>query len=115
MTPYSKKVKYFFGFIFNFFVAGKKFSKNRRKPALFYFGIFFIFLFFCVKKFVERPENRFVRRFVLPNRKSPSHRAQKNVNAFFGWFPGEGGTGETGGVVVNYYIYTYHKNFAQFE
>jgi len=35
MTPYSEKVKYFFDSSLIFFVAPKKFSKNRRKPALF--------------------------------------------------------------------------------
>jgi len=43
MTPYSKKVKCFFDLSLIFFVAPKKFSKNRRKPALFilaFWGIF---------------------------------------------------------------------------
>ena len=35
MNRYFKKVKYFFGFIFNFFCGGQFFQKNRRKPALF--------------------------------------------------------------------------------
>jgi hypothetical protein len=55
MNRYFKKVKYFFGFIFNFFVGGKKFSKNRRNPALFIL-VFLGFLQRGRKIFYKNPQ-----------------------------------------------------------
>ena len=91
------------------------FIKKPENRGFFIFN-FFDFFIFCVKKFTSKAQKTDSFPIRIAESGTPFAPGPKKCKCIF-WVVSwrRGGTGETGGVVVNYYIYTYHKNFAQFE